>query len=105
MQELKPFEKLDEAQKRCCIDIAIGMSIIAARVPTFGKELFKSISDQWALCAKLDENLCKYALTGVSTNLYNSSWEFHVTKEDETLVCQFMKRPEPVGGNGEEPIA
>jgi hypothetical protein len=104
MQELKPFDKLDEEQRRCCIDIAIGMAIIAARIPTFGKGIFQDISDQWALCAELDKNQCRYALSGVSTTLYNTSWEFHVTKEAEAMVCQFIKRQEPGGGNGDSPI-
>jgi hypothetical protein len=105
-RELKPFNKLDDRQKRCCIDIAIGMAIIAARIPTFGKGLFRDISDQWALSADLDENLCKYALTGVSTSLYNSTWEFHVTKENESMVCQFIKVEEPGGlnGDGDDPL-
>ena len=102
--ELKPFDKLDEAQQRCCIDIAIGMSIIAARIPTFGKDLFKAISDQWALSADLDPNLCKYALSGVSTTLYDSTWEFHVRKESDAMVCQFIKVKEPAT-NGDSPPA
>src|SRR5215472_3877426 len=98
-KELKPFDRLDEAQQRCCVDIAIGIAIIASRVPTFGKDLFRDISDQWALCADLDQNQCKYALTGVSTELYNGSWEFHVRKEEASMVCQFNKIEESAGSN------
>jgi hypothetical protein len=101
MEELKPFDKLDDQQKRCCVDIAIGIAIIAARVPTFGKGLFRDISDEWALSAGLDSNQCKYALTGVSTTLYNSTWEFHVDKKEDAMVCQFIKRNDPLGANGE----
>jgi len=102
MQDLKPFEKLDDAQQRCCIDIAIGIAIIASRVPTFGKQIFKDISDQWAICAALDQNQCKYALTGVSASLYNSTWEFHVRKETDSMVCQFIK-VEKISQNGDAP--
>lgn len=101
--EIKPFDKLDEAQQRCCIDIAIGISIIASRIPTFNKQLFKDISDQWALCAELDENLCKYALTGVSTTLYETSWKYHVIKDAETMTCEFVNQEESGASNGEHP--
>jgi hypothetical protein len=98
--DLKPFDKLDETQQRCCIDIAIGIAVIAARVPGFGKPLFKAISDQWAQSANLDPNHCKYALTGVSNQLFNSSWEFHVHKEGESMVCRFVKHAGNAG-NGD----
>jgi hypothetical protein len=97
--ELKPFDKLDEAQQRCCVDIAIGVAVIAARIPTFGKTLFRDISEQWALSAGLDLNQCKYALTGVSNTLFNSDWEFHVRKDGDSMVCQFTRVAEP-GKNG-----
>jgi len=104
MQELKPFDLLSEEQQRCCVDIAIGIAIIAARVPTFGRDLFRDIAKQWAACAELDQNRCRYALSGVSATLYDSSWEFHVRKEGASMVCQFIKIEEPGGGNGESPI-
>jgi hypothetical protein len=105
VEELKPFDKLDEQQQKCCVDIAIGVSVIASRVPTFGRDLFRAIANEWANCAELDENLCRYALSGVTTELYNSTWEFHLTKENGSMVCQFIKRNEPGGGNGEYPVA
>jgi hypothetical protein len=54
--------------------------------------LFDTIAYEWAEGAVLDPNLCRYSLRGVSNQLYNSSWEFHVKKEGESMVCQFLKR-------------
>lgn len=104
MQELKPFDRLDQDQQRCCIDISIGMAIIAARVPSFGAKIFKDICREWADSSGIDQNLCKYALNGVAAELYNSNWEFHVTKEGQSMVCQFISPKKSAGANGEHPI-
>jgi hypothetical protein len=102
-KDVKPFERLNEQQQKCCVDIAIGMLVIAARVPSFNMEIFKMISDQWANCALLDRNQCRYALQEVTTGLYDTSWEFHLVKEDNdgVITTQFIRRKQPGGGNGE----
>jgi hypothetical protein len=100
MPEVKPFDRLDEAQKQCCIDIAIGIAIIASRVPSFDRHIFKQISDQWAFSAELDKNVCRYALSSVTDELlFDSRWEYHVSKHGPSLICEFVNRQQ----NGEHP--
>ena len=102
-KDIKPFDKLSDEQKKMAIDIAIGMSIISARVPSFNADIFKLIANAWSIDSGVDPNVCRYALSGVSSTLYNTSWEFHVIKEgaEAHLTSQFIKRKEAGGGNGD----
>jgi hypothetical protein len=99
-QETKPYDKLDDEQKRCCVDIAIGISIIAARCPAFSKNEFAAISAKWSRSAGLDDNLCRYALRDVTNELFDSEWEFHIIKQGIAFTTQFSKRKYGAG-NGE----
>lgn len=102
-EEVKPFNKLNEQEKRVCVDIAIGMAVIAARAPAFSTENFKGIADAWAKSAGLDDNLCRYALRDVTNELCDLAWDFHVSKEGIAFTTQFMQRKNE-GGNGESDI-
>jgi hypothetical protein len=99
--DTKPFDRLDEQQQRCCIDIAVAVAVIGSRVPAFGKDAFNEIVSAFATSSGVDPNICRYALRDVTDELFYTSWEFHVTKSGHSVATQFIKRKEPVPGNGE----
>jgi hypothetical protein len=99
--ETRAFDRLEEQQQRCCIDVAVAVAVIGSRVPAFGKEAFDKIVSAFATSAGVEPNISRYALRDVTDELFYTSWEFHVTKEGPAVATQFMKRKEPVGGNGE----
>jgi len=105
MQKIKAFEKLDDQQARSCIDIAVALSILAARLnPWFSKESFRQIYNEWSKASGIDPNQCRYAICDATMALYQHNWKFHVTKEANALICQFIPDPQPElegGNNGE----
>lgn len=105
MPEVKPFDRLDRSQQVACIDVAIGIAILAARCSGFGRKEFNAIADTWAESSGLDHNLCRYALRNVSEELYDTAWDFSVAKnESDTIVTHFQRRKKEVRGNGEAPV-
>jgi hypothetical protein len=96
------FTQLSEANQKVCVEIAIAISLLAGRIPTFKSKTLNLMSEKWAGELGLSSALVHRALLETGQTLFDTNWEFSVTKKGPTLVSQFRHHhPMP---NGEESV-
>lgn len=92
-----PFDELSPDMQKCVIDVGVLSTALGVRLPSAGKALFDFILAEFLKSYTLP-NSGKYALRHVAAELWNSDWEFTVTKRGKRMVTKFEKLQ---GGNGE----
>lgn len=92
-----PFEELSVEMQKAATDVGCLATALGVRLPSAGKPLFDFVCEEFLKSYALG-NSGKYALREVGKELWNSDWEFTITKRGKRLVTKFEKLQ---GGNGE----
>lgn len=97
------FTQLSDANQKVCVEIAIAISLLAGRIPTFKSKTLHLMSEKWAGELGLSSSLVHKALLETGQTLFDTNWEFKVTKKGPTLISQFSQRL--AMSNGDESIS
>ena len=96
-EKTQPFDELSEEMQKACVDVGVLATAMGVRLPSIGQAGFDYVCEQF-LKSYVLPNSAKYALRHVAAELWNSDWEFTITKKGNRLVTKYDRLQ---GGNGE----